>query len=185
MTFHYNVTLMANSVTPRANSVTKSLFDRLDQVTRHMAPDHIWTVKMVGDWLIAAVRLLERIGGPVLPSEQTGFWPPIEIDWTDLLAQAETEEMPEGTQLHYRATTKEVSRMEAAIGWQARYLSSRRYDGVRRVLAVWLRSKARRRGSFAAAVRRKGWSRATAYQGKDRALLIIAIGLMEDGVLPT
>jgi len=58
--------------------------------------------------------------------------------------------------------------------WPATYL--RHFPGQAEVLRVFATTKAGGR-EFATACRRRGWSRATAYRFRDRALRIIALGL--------
>lgn len=162
-----------------------ALMLELERVASQVPPDAQWTTKMVGEELTFAVKLCNKAVGRVLPADSKAAWPALLREWADLLAQVETDETgkDEGPR-RFWATRKQINRMERALVWQARYLSRLEHDQLRKILAVWLRAKARRGGRFNASLKRHGISRATGYRARDRALLIIAIGLMRDGVTP-
>lgn len=161
------------------------LMDRLARLVRDMHPDHIWTVKMVAEELVAAVKLCNRIAGAVGPSDKQVAWPQVLREWSDFLAMVETDEIAKDKPpQRITPTSRQVSRMERSLGWIGEHLARPEHDAMRRVLSLWLRCKASRKRTFSDALKRKRWSKATAYRCRDRALLIIAIGLMERGVLP-
>jgi hypothetical protein len=179
------VPFRVHSVPKLALNVPKTLLDDLAGLAMVTPVDQIWSARMVGDELTEAVRLCNRIAGGVLPSERTGFWPATMVEWGDLMAMIETNEKPSDDEpKRYTPTARQVSRMEKAIGWPGRYLPGKDADHMRRVLALWLRARSSRGGSFSEYLKRKGVARTTAYRLRDRALLIIAIGLTRDGVKP-
>ncbi|MEW5421926.1 hypothetical protein [Amorphus sp. 3PC139-8] len=73
-----------------------------------------------------------------------------------------------------------VSQLERALWWPARYLDG--HSGWARVLHCWIRCRVTRGVNFNHAVDERGWSRATAYRARDRALARIAQGLTNDGI---
>jgi hypothetical protein len=175
----------AKTVVSDMEGVTVSLLDQIAAAVRDLPPDHVWTVDMVAKRLVAAVRLCNRIGGPVRPSDRAVGWPSILRDWGDLLGQVETDEIGKDKEpRRYTATAREVSEMTAAISWAATYLGGDQHEAQRRVLALWLRCKVTRGRKFSEAIKRKRWSKATSYRVRDRALLTIALGLMRDQVMP-
>lgn len=162
-----------------------ALAKELEAVASAVPPDQQWTVKMVGEELTFAVRLCNKAVGRVLPADSKAAWPAILRDWGDLIAQVETDEVSKDDEpRRFSATRNQINRMERALIWQARYLTRPEHEMLRRILAIWLRTKARRGGSFSNALKRLGIARPTAYRARDRALLIIAIGLMRDGISP-
>ena len=180
-----DVTFRTPDVTFRGLSVTNRPLERLAELARVVPVDQIWSAKMVGDELTEAVRLCNRIAGAVLPSERTGFWPATLVEWSDLLAMVETNEKPSDDEpRRYMPTARQVSRCERAIGWQARYLPGSDHEAMRRVLALWLRSRVARHLSFSEILKAKGIARTTAYRARDKALLLIAIGLTTERVKP-
>jgi len=143
----------------------------------------IWTPKEVGEELVQAVRWASRATGRIGPAGfRSGMpslaliandrdfegWPPI----TDLEAQPMRLSVP----------PKRVSQYERVLWWQAKYLPDE--PGSARVLKVWVRSKLTKRMTFEKACELVGWSRATAYRGRDRALGTIAVGLTAEGIIP-
>lgn len=164
--------------------INRAILDDVAEVVRDLHPDHVWTAKMVGERMVAAVKLCQRIGGRVGPSDKSGNWPTILREWADLMAQVETDEIGKDKEpRRYTPTAREVSQMDQAVGWIGRYLAGPEHDAMRRVLALWLRSKVTR-AAFSEILKRKKWSKATAYRVRDRALLIIALRLMREGVQP-
>lgn len=157
----------------RADQLTASEAARIEA---HM----IWTPAMVADRLVDAVRVAQTAvkgsGGGGSP------WPEYRHSWEDLLSQADSGSILDRLdRRRLPATSHQVSRMEEALSWQGRYLDG--HAGPAAVLKHYLRAKATRR-SFSKAIRQQGWSKATAYRARDRALALIAVGLMRDGVRP-
>lgn len=137
-----------------------------------------WTARLVLDELLFALRLAERIVSVLQGPARS--WPEYAYEWTDLLAQANSGELAKlRPMVRIRARAAEVTRMERALAWQARYLDGHTQPA--RVLAAFLRCKVRRQ-PFAEAIRAHGWSRSGAYAARDRGLTLIAQGLNRDGV---
>ncbi|RWX72551.1 DUF6362 family protein [Mesorhizobium sp. M2A.F.Ca.ET.039.01.1.1] len=153
----------------------------------HGGLDDLWVPATVEKRLIEAARLTLTTTGPVGPKAYGSAMPMYQRDWTDWLAQLddafkdaadvkiEQDERP--TRL--AATSRQITRMEAAIRWPIKYLDA--VPGPRKVLAVYLRCRAYRK-PFGRACKRLGWSRATAYRARDKALALIAQGLNRDHV---
>jgi hypothetical protein len=106
------------------------------------------------------------------------------VEWTDLLAQVESDHAGKGRNLVRIQTTRdEMTRAEEAMLWPWRYLSD--YPGPRECLTRYLACRAKR-GSFEAAC--KAWndkgvrSRRTAYRECDRGITLIAMGLIDNRV---
>lgn len=162
-----------------------ALMRELERVASAVPPESQWTVKMVGEELTFAVRLCNKAVGRVLPADSKAAWPALLREWADLLAQVENEDgIKDEGPVRFSATRQQINRMERALVWQARYLNRLEHDQLRKVLTVWLRAKARRNGRFNQSLKRLGISRPTGYRARDRALLIIALGLMRDGITP-
>ena len=135
-----------------------------------------WTAEMVCGRLIAAARTAEAVVHRPGPVQRSTAWPQIVRDWADLM-EHKAEDRVRPRRFISRA---EVQRMEEAMLWPTRYVKDQRQ---RIVLAEYLRARALRK-SFSEAIKRRRWSRATAYRMRDRALAIIAVSLMRDGVRP-
>jgi hypothetical protein len=165
--------------------INSGLMDRVARAVCDLNPDHVWTARMVADELVAAVKLCNRIGGRVLPADPRAGWPAVLRTWDDLVAQVETDEVGKKKEpTRYTPTARDVSRMERAVGWIGAYLSGPEHEAQRRVLCLWLKCKSIRGRAFSDALKRKRWSKATAYRVRDRALLTIAVQLMEKGIVP-
>lgn len=134
-----------------------------------------WTPKSVGEVLVEMVRWCMSSAGPIGPARLRSVMPELVMDLTDRLAEgwssiADME--PSKKRRSYRPA--EVSMLERAIRWSIDFLAD--HPGPARVLNLWLRCKITKM-TFAEEVDRKGWSRATAYRQRDKALSLIAIGL--------
>lgn len=170
------------SVTKYSVYVTDDLFKRLQRLLGEVPIDQAWTAEMVADELISSIRLVNRITAGAGPNFKSGNWPQAMREWGDFLAMVETDEIAKERADHRITPTKaQISKMERAIRWQSLYLAD--HEGPRRVLRVWIRCKVYR-SPFDKACEGMGWSRSTAYRARDRALFLIAIGLMTDGVQP-
>lgn len=144
----------------------------LARIEPHMA----WDQKMVERRLIEAVVNAERAIRNPNPKGAVAAWPKWLYDAEDLAGQKAEDNTPARVVPRFR-----ITEMEEAIHWQAKYLCC--HEGPARVLRTYLRCKAYRR-SFSEMAKRKGWSRATAYRARDKALTIIAFCLMRDKVPP-
>ena len=141
----------------------------------------IWTPKLVGEELVAAIRWVNRSGGSVGPGRVKTAWPEIarmsDPDFDGWPPLADDDARP----LRIQLSPKRVSQFERIIEWQGRYLAESQ-PGAGRVLKVWVRSKLTKRMTFEKACELVGWSRATAYRGRDKALAGIAVALTRDGI---
>lgn len=141
-----------------------------------------WSKEMVEERLIEAVRLAERIVIRPTPHSVGSGWPRHIYEWSDYLAQVESpEDAKKYNRFKISASRKEIQQMEESIQWQTLYLNG--YLGAARVLSAFLRARARRK-SFTEEIKKRGWSKSTAYRLRDRALTLIALGLMRDKVMP-
>lgn len=150
------------------------------------APDGFkWEPAAVSERLVMAVRLAEKVVGPTGPRGYGKSWMDFarvyeklneddDIDLDSLPADPEEERTKPA-----RPTPAHVSEMEAALRWPLLHLKSA--DGHRRVLALWLKCKAKRK-SFRAAAKRKGWSEGTVKRHRWQASHLIALALMREGV---
>jgi hypothetical protein len=96
------------------------------------APEYIppcWIGPHVGKRLAEALRTLRSMPINGVPRGFASSWPVYAIEWEDRLAQLEADEAQQKQDALARNWTKivpssnEVSRMEAAISWPARYLA--------------------------------------------------------------
>lgn len=138
--------------------------------------DMIWDDKMVERRLIEAVRIAEAAVKSPRPKNAVAAWPSHLYDADDLLGQTPDESGAGRVVPRFR-----ITEMEEAIMWQAKYLKG--HDGPARVLRTYIRCKVYRI-SFNEVVKQKGWSRASAYRARAKALSLIAYCLMRDGVPP-
>lgn len=142
--------------------------------------DQLWTGAQVQARLIEAARLIERTVGRVTPKQFGNSMPNYTYDWGDLMGQVETATLlTGGNRITIGATSRAVTRCEEAMRWPLTYLND--HEGMRRVLHLFLRCRASR-VPFSVALKRKGWNKATCYRLRDRALTVIAIGLIRDRV---
>lgn len=141
----------------------------------------LWNGKLVRDRLVECATIIERQGGRVAPKQYGSAMPEYTQDWGDLIGQADSGTIHEGgNRVTIRASHAQMSRVEEALSWPARYLD--RHEGPRRVLRLYLFCKAKRL-TFTRRAQRRGWSKPTTFRALDRALTIIAVGLMRDAVL--
>lgn len=139
-----------------------------------------WTPDLVRERLVKAAILCQRAAGRVGPKEFGTAWPEIAVEWADMLAQVETDELLKGrNQIRMPASARDVTLMEDALGWPGRYLDGQ--DGAKRCLKLFLFSKATRR-KFTAVCRNRGIPVSTAKRGRAKAFSLIAQGLDRDGV---
>ena len=143
----------------------------------------VWSPEMVTKALMGALRWCERSAGHVGPAGMRAVMPPFfltpnEREWAGWDRHLEEEAPPRPKRA---LTSRQVSLYEKALWWPTTYL--RDLPGPGNVLRVWLLCKLYRI-PFGSECKRRGWSRATAYRARDRALAEIAAGLMRDGIYP-
>ena len=144
----------------------------------------LWLPVMVDERIVDAVRLVQKIGGPVGPKVLGRGWPAVSqiMDDLETAGAIDVEGLPveadETRPSRVQLSPRRVSELEAALYWPAQYLGE--HKGCRNVFALWLRCKAHRR-NFRKACSKAGWSEATAKRRRWQASTLIAIGLMRDG----
>jgi hypothetical protein len=98
---------------------------------RQQAPEYVptyWIGPHVGKRLAEALRTLRHLPINGCPAGFTNSWPEYAIEWTDRLAQLEGDQEQQEQEAKARNWTRivpssvEISRMETAIVWPARYL---------------------------------------------------------------
>ena len=143
--------------------------------------EELWPFDVVKGRLLEAARVIERTTKRVAPRGHASSMPSYLVEWTDLLAQVESEEIGKGRNfVRIQTTRDEMTRAEEAMMWPWRYLAP--YDGPRECLTRYLACRAKR-GSFDAACR--AWSEAgvrsrrTAYRECDRGITLIAMALTD------
>lgn len=147
------------------------------------APEaHAWGPEDVEARLIDAMRLVGLSVGRVGPAREGSGMPSYRHEaldiWFQQLAEDAERRRGDRNRVRLRPGADEISMMEEAIGWQAKYLSE--HAGVRRVYKVWLFCKATRR-RFSRVCAKIGWARSTANRRRWHGSLLIATGLMRDG----
>jgi hypothetical protein len=147
-----------------------------------------WDGPHCGVRLVQAFKTLSAIPVAKGPSSKSGYWPSVPMEAVDIIAKEfeylndygqAREAAQQWARTRHRATPEEVSRMEAALSWPARYLCQRPLVCRLTLAVAQLRSVgwegdriARRLHKPAAMVRR------TNRAGLDA----IAAGLRRDGV---
>lgn len=139
--------------------------------------DMLWTMEMVCDRLVEAVKTAERTIRRPSPAMTGTAWPSWIYTFDDLVGHKPEDKEPPRSNV----PRERITRMEEALLWQAKYLGNE--EAPARVLRTYLKCKAHRI-PFDRVCKKKGWSRATAYRSRDRAMTIIAYSLMRDGVKP-
>jgi len=143
---------------------------------------NLWTPKLVGEILVEMARWLATHGGRVGPARLKSAMPELRMELGDRLAHGwGSVQSYEVVQRRPSYGPKAISLFERALDWQGTYLLEER--GAARVLALWLRCKISRL-KFDAELKARGWSRATSYRKRDRALSAIAQGLTNHNQTP-
>jgi hypothetical protein len=152
------------------------------------APEYVptqWDGPHVGRRLIEAFRTLAKLPVANGPRFCSGFWPEWTREWSDEMArlEADTEQLAAEARAANRVrilpTAIEISRMEAAIAWPARYLATRPILGrTVQLIAMW-RSRERDLEWIA---RRLRLGMHTIRTRNRAGLDLIATGLHRDGV---
>ncbi|WP_052502940.1 hypothetical protein [Brucella anthropi] len=141
-----------------------------------------WTPKLVGEVLVEMARWLATHGGRVGPVRLKSAMPELRMELADRLAEGwQSVSLNEVVGRRSSYGPRAVSLFERAIDWQGTYLLGER--GAGRVLALWLRCRVTKL-KFDAALKARGWSRATAYRKRDKALSLVAQGLTRNNETP-
>lgn len=132
-----------------------------------MTSNDLWTPDLVKKALVQAVKFAAVAAGATGPRAMGSVNLGYELEYKERAARV------------LGLTAAEVSRLEAALHWQMRYLAS--LPGPATVLKHWLWCKVSRR-KFGDVVEANGWAERTARWARDRAASTIAMGLNADGV---
>lgn len=135
--------------------------------------DVYWTPKLVETRMIEAFRFAEKATGRIGPRGYGSGLP------TPVRDAEDWQGAPDKGPLVLMLTPREVSLLEAALGWFARYCNEER--GATNCAEGFLLAKTRRI-PWSRVVKTKRWSRATADRKRERAFSIIAQGLNRDGI---
>ena len=141
----------------------------------------IWTPQLVGDELLEAVRWANRASGPVGPARVRSSMPELAMISQDRDFEGWPPiSMLEPQPMKRMVPPSRVSQFERVLWWQADFLKEE--PGAARVLKHWVRAKLTKGFTFGEAIKRRGWSRPTAYRARDKALAVIAMGLTDYGI---
>ncbi|WP_166304242.1 hypothetical protein [Bradyrhizobium sp. 2S1] len=157
-------------------------FNPLEDAVMEDIPPTIWDGPHVGKRLSEAMRTLR-----MLPMQAVagygGSWPAYSYEFEDLLAQQEQGELEKTQRMQNRTrimpSYSDVTRMEAAIVWPARYLNGARHL-MRAVNAVAMAHSLERDAGWVA-VKRGGYAD-TWRANHDRGCDVIAAGLRAEMV---
>jgi hypothetical protein len=143
-----------------------------------------WTPGLVRERLLEARRLIDRMAIPWKPRGHKNTMPAYRHDandaWANWLEWSQTDSAfaRDRNRVAFAASADQVSRLEEAIGWPARYLAD---AGLRRLLGAFLDAKARRKG-LRRLCRERGWSYSLFERRVGQACGLIAAGLKRDRV---
>ena len=96
----------------------------------------LWMARTVGVRLVQAFKTLAPMPVASGPRSKSGYWPQHPMEWIDIVAKEHEwlndygqarEAARQWARTRHRATPEEVGRMEAALSWAARYLSTARW----------------------------------------------------------
>mgnify|MGYP001766255749 FL=1 len=161
----------------RKNSRHEDDDDHLDGAAGRFGDDDTWTPAAAGAALIWALRLARVVAGPTGPRGYGNGMPDVVYTAEEVREMVALTDVPRIT-----ATSAMISRMEAVLNWQGRYLAvDPALVGDSRVLKVYLRCRANK-ASFSKECKRRGWGRTRSYEQRDRALSAISQGLVRDQV---
>jgi hypothetical protein len=111
--------------------------DRWIPIEHVSAPEYVpsfWDGPHCGVRLVQAFKTLSAIPVAKGPSTRSGYWPHHPMEWIDIVAKEHewlndygqaSEAARQWARTRNRCTPEEVSRMEAALSWPARYLCHR------------------------------------------------------------
>ena len=134
----------------------------------------LWGPATVRTRLIEAAQIVIRTAGRVGPK---GYGSGLPAEMIEAMGMGTDADRGRVT-INY--SPRRVTLAEQANAWVEKYLADQ--PGMRRVLALFVVCRAYRR-NFSAEVKRRGWSRSTAYMRRDQALRVIAAGLNQDQVV--
>lgn len=144
-----------------------------------------WSADAVGERLVEAFKILDklpRVKGPRAPG---GHWPRHLVEWADQLAQAELPQREQEArawarnELAFRPSPAEITRMDSVLDWlrELRAVDS----ALALVLTLWAFRTARGR-SLQKLCRERNWAPHTFYRKRREALVRLAAILNARGV---
>lgn len=134
--------------------------------------------KWVKDRLGQAARVIEQTGGAILPKDAGSAWPTLvrtQDEWQEIMAEMAEEDKPK---LQVRPTAKMIAEAEEAIFWPYLYVKEAQPLAA---LKIWIKCKAHKL-PWQREAQRHGVARETAKRRCDRAIELIVMGLVRDGV---
>lgn len=151
----------------------------------HQLEQGVWTPKLVGEELVEALKFLDRTMGRVGPNRVRSGMPGVVLSTNERSAEgwpsyAEIGEFDPPPPRPRAYSPQRVSQLERVLEWIMRYIDPTNV-GMIRVLKTWLRCRTSKK-AFGEVCKAKGWSRATAYRARDKALATIAMGLTAEGI---
>ena len=106
----------------------------LEHVTAAEYVPPTWIGAHAGVRLVEAFKTLAQVPVNRGPASKSGWWPHAPMEWIDIKAKEHEylndhdqarEAARQWARTRHRCTPEEVSRMEAALSWPARYLNQR------------------------------------------------------------
>ena len=141
-----------------------------------------WNPSLVRDRLNEAMQTLRMMdAGSIAPKGARSGMPdvlraPLSLrELIDQLYDPMLHAVAADRRMWIGALSAQISRAEEALEWPFLHLAE--HEGPRRVLNVWMRSRALRNARFNAMCRERGWPLSTAKDALDRACRIIADAL--------
>jgi hypothetical protein len=159
-------------------------FEGLDADDARLPPAR-WEPEHVGELLVKAFKILDRLPRVKGPREPGGHWVRHAIEWADQLAHAELPEaeLKERAELHnmalLRPTGADIKQMDVVLEW-LRVLRAAD-PGMALVTTLWAYRAARHRSMKALCQERK-WAPHTFYRKRAKALDYLAAMLNEQHV---
>ncbi|GHG24402.1 hypothetical protein [Paracoccus aerius] len=155
-----------------------------------MSRETDWTTKRVRAVLVEAVTWARQYAGPIGPAAIRGSMPVykptledhLEEGWG--LPEVAGDETEEERPMRVPVDPARADFLMAALSWQAVYLVNAGHPGLAKTLSLWLHHATGKRGGkgFDTMLKQRRISRSHAYRIRDRALGLIAQGLIADGV---
>ena len=149
-----------------------------------------WTARRVREALVEAVTWARQYAGPIGPAAMRGSMPVYKPTLEDHLEEGwgipevAGDKTDEDRPLRMFVEPERADFLMAALSWQAVYLVNAGHPDLAKTLSLWLHHATGKRGSkaFDTMLQKRGISRSHAYRVRDRALGLIAQGLIADGV---